>query len=89
MEKKQLSFKAGLALAFTIFVLSPADDIILSSLCGGAIFGFGSIPFYLVIAASSTISLILWVRRYRRKHNMPRLTPKNDVVAYNGKSPIN
>ncbi|MCW4030385.1 MAG: hypothetical protein NWE92_12155 [Candidatus Bathyarchaeota archaeon] len=69
MKSNKLTFRACVTLALAIFILSPADDIILATLFGGAVFGFGSLPFYLLLLASSTISIMLWYKRKHRKQS--------------------
>jgi O-antigen/teichoic acid export membrane protein len=54
------------AAALAIIIVSPLDDIALSALFGGAFFGFGSTAFYLLLAASSTISVLVW-----KRHTVP------------------
>ncbi len=55
-------FRAFLATALAFFIISPLDDIVVSALFGTALFGFGSLPFYLLLIASSTASIAFWKR---------------------------
>jgi hypothetical protein len=54
----------------TLIIISPIDDIALAAVFGTALFGFGSIPFYLLMAGSSAFSVIFWVRRKRAKQGL-------------------
>jgi hypothetical protein len=67
LKQNKTTFRACLAIAFAIFVISPIDDVIIAALFGTALFGFGSISFYILLLASSTVSIIFWKRRKRRK----------------------
>jgi hypothetical protein len=69
LKPHKYTFKACLTLALVIFVLSPADDIILATVFGTAVFGFGSMPFYLLLVGSSVVSIALWFRRRRNKQH--------------------
>jgi hypothetical protein len=60
MVKSKNKFYSCAVLAVTAFFISPCDDIILSTVFGGAVFGFGSLPFYIVMAASIVMSIALW-----------------------------
>jgi hypothetical protein len=51
---------AALAAILAIIVISPLDDVILAALFGTALFGFGSTAFYLLLIASSAVSITLW-----------------------------
>jgi len=51
------------AVALAVFLVSPLDDIALSTLFGGAVFGFGSTAFYALLIASSTVSVLVWKRQ--------------------------
>ena len=54
---------AYLALALTIFVVSPLDDILISSIFGGALFGFGTFEFYFFTTLMSAASVLIWITR--------------------------
>jgi hypothetical protein len=60
MVKSKNRFYSCAVLAVTAFFISPCDDIILSTVFGGAVFGFGSLPFYIVMAVSIVASIALW-----------------------------
>jgi amino acid transporter len=85
VKENKNKYTAGLAIALTIFVISPLDDVILAAFFGTALFGFGSIPFYLFLLLSSTASIIFWKSRRRRKEpksqptlpSLKQLTTKN------------
>jgi hypothetical protein len=51
-----------LAIALAAIVVSPLDDIALSALFGTAFFGFGSTAFYMLLTASSAVSVLVWKR---------------------------
>lgn len=51
-----------------IIIVSPLDDVAFAALFGTALFGFSSIAFYLLMAGSSAISVVLWLRRKHSKH---------------------
>jgi hypothetical protein len=53
---------AYLALAVTVFVVSPIDDIILASLSGAALFGFGTSGFYAFLILMTTVSILIWMK---------------------------
>jgi hypothetical protein len=56
-----------LAVALAIFFISPIDDVIFSALFGSLLFGFGSLPFYIILFATSIISLIFWLSHKQSK----------------------
>jgi hypothetical protein len=82
MKLNKLNFKACIILALTIFVLSPADDVIVAALFGTALFGFGSLPFYILLAASSTVSVIFWKKHNRHKQAVsPSMQLRKDALS--------
>ncbi len=62
MKSNKDKFHSFAVVAFAVFLVSPLDDILISALFGTAVFGFGSTPFYLLLIASSTVSVLLWKR---------------------------
>jgi len=80
VKENKNKYLAGLAVALTIFVISPADDVVMAALFGTALFGFGSIAFYIFLALSSTVSVLFWVSRRRRKErsSQPTLSALNN-----------
>jgi uncharacterized membrane protein YdjX (TVP38/TMEM64 family) len=52
-----------LTAVIALIVLSPLDDIAVAAVFGGAILGFGSVSFYVLIACSSAVSVAFWLRR--------------------------
>jgi hypothetical protein len=70
MKTKNKFFSCAL-IAVTAFFVSPCDDIILTSVFGGAVFGFGTIPFYAVMVASIIVSIGLW--RYKKHIKTTRI----------------
>jgi hypothetical protein len=65
MAKTKNNLYSFAVLAVTAFLIGPCDDIIPSTVFGGAVFGFGSLPFYIVMAASIVASIALW--RWEKK----------------------
>ena len=61
-------YLAYLALALTIFIATPIDDILVSSLFGGALFGFGTFEFYFFTTLTSAASILIWITRGRKLH---------------------
>ena len=59
-------YLAYLALALTILAVTPIDDILISSIFGGALFGFGTFEFYFFTILISTASVLIWVTRRRK-----------------------
>ncbi len=66
---KRNKIVAYAALAFAIFVASPLDDILFASLFGTALFGFGTVQFYLLFVLVAIPSVLFW-----RKHPLKHLT---------------
>ncbi len=62
MKANKLKRHSVLAIALAVFIVSPLDDVLATALFGTAVFGFGSTAFYLLLIASSTISMVLWKR---------------------------
>ncbi len=93
MKENKNKYMTGLALALTLFVLSPADDVIMATLFGTALFGFGSIAFYIFLALSSTVSVLIWVSRRRHKESnaqpKKRLKPSRLTVGRHLYQPFN
>jgi hypothetical protein len=58
-----------------IIVISPLDDIAVAAVFGGALFGFRSASFYVLIACSSVVSVAFWMRR---KH-VKRIFTKTEI----------
>ena len=63
---KKNKYLKYLALALTIFVVSPLDDIIFASLFGTALFSFGTIGFFLFLIPMTIVSVLMWKKRPRR-----------------------
>ncbi len=61
MKRNKIVGYAVLALA--IFVASPLDDILYASLFGTALFGFGTLQFYLLLVLVAVPSLLVWRKR--------------------------
>jgi len=49
-----------LALALTVFVVSPIDDIIFAAIFGSVLFGFGTIGFYCLSITLTLFSVCMW-----------------------------
>jgi hypothetical protein len=76
MKENKNKYLAGLTLALAIFVISPADDVIVATLFGTALFGFGSTAFYAFLVLSSTVSITFWMsRRHRKEQNSQPTLP--------------
>ncbi len=78
-------YRECLAIALALFVISPIDDVVVAALFGTALFGFGSLPFYILLGASSTVSIILWKRHKHRKEPTSQHTPPFFNYSYNEK----
>ncbi len=50
--KENKSKYRTVAAALALFVISPLDDVLFAALFGSAIFGLGSMPFYIFVGAS-------------------------------------
>lgn len=81
MKLTKNKYRAVLAAVLTIIIISPIDDVILAALFGTALFGFGSTAFYLLLIASSAISITLW-----KKHNPFTLLRRMPSVSRKFKS---
>ncbi|MGD6808434.1 MAG: hypothetical protein ACQCN3_01915 [Candidatus Bathyarchaeia archaeon] len=68
MVKNKKKYGALLTALVAIIIISPLDDILIATLCGGALFGFGSLQFYLLMAGSSVASITVWAWRKQNKH---------------------
>jgi hypothetical protein len=68
MNKKKLG--ALLTALVAIIVISPLDDIAVAAVFGGALFGFGSVSFYVLMACSSIVSVAFWMRRKHIKQTV-------------------
>jgi hypothetical protein len=69
LKQTKHTVRAWVTIALTIFFLSPADDVILAAVFGTALFGFGSLPFCMVLIGSSTVSVALWIKHHNKKQN--------------------
>lgn len=69
-HKAKKKYVATLTTVVALIIISPLDDITIAAVFGTALFGFGSIPFYLLMAGSSAVSVIFWVRRKRAKQGL-------------------
>lgn len=65
VKKNKKEYLGCLAAALAIFIASPIDDLIIASICGTALFGFGTIGFYLLLAVTTTFSVLMW-----KKHSL-------------------
>jgi hypothetical protein len=63
MKLTQHKNRSILAVTLAVIVVSPLDDIALSALFGSAFFGFGSTAFYVLLSASSAVSVLVWKRQ--------------------------
>ncbi|MCW3999406.1 MAG: hypothetical protein NWE93_04120 [Candidatus Bathyarchaeota archaeon] len=83
-ESKNRRLSSYMAVVVAIFVLSPLDDILIAAVCGSALFGFGSAPFYIVMAASSVVSVVFWLRHKRHRRlsipKSPSIPPRSRLV---------
>ncbi|XHH09657.1 MAG: hypothetical protein ACFCUE_03250 [Candidatus Bathyarchaeia archaeon] len=68
MSKNKKKYAALLTAILTLIVISPLDDLAIAALFGTALFGFGSLPFYILMAGSSVASITVWIlRKYAKK----------------------
>lgn len=86
MARTKNKFYSCAVLAVTAFFISPCDDIILSTVFGGAVFGFGSLPFYVVMAISIVASIALWrwgknINAYL-KSRLKRLKTRSETIMF-------
>jgi len=58
--RKTSKLVAYLALALTVFVVSPIDDIIFAAVFGSVLFGFGTIGFYCLSIITTFFSVFMW-----------------------------
>ncbi len=63
-----------------IIVISPLDDIALAALCGTALFGFGSISFYMLMAGSSVASVTVWMWRRHTNQNTAKILAQESMT---------
>ena len=68
MKRTKYKYVKYLTLALTIFIASPLDDIIFTSLFGTALFGFGTIEFCLFLAAMTILSVLMYRRHGSHFH---------------------
>ncbi len=68
MRRNRNRYLMYVALGIAFFVASPLDDIIIASLFGTTLFGFGTIRFYLLLAIIAVPSVVMW-RRHSLKHS--------------------
>jgi hypothetical protein len=61
-----------------IIVISPLDDIAVATVFGGALLGFGSVSFYVLMACSSIVSVAFWMRR---KHVKQALSDNKNSLS--------
>ncbi len=80
--KDKIKRHSILAIALAIFVVSPLDDMVVAALFGTAFFGFGSTPFYLLLIASSTISMLIW-KRHELATRLKRHVGKTETFLVN------
>ncbi len=74
MKKIKNKYVTYLTLALTIFIASPLDDIIFTSLFGTALFGFGTIEFYLFLAVMTILSVLMCRKHDSHFHLNKRIT---------------
>ncbi len=74
MKRTKNKYVACLTLALTIFIASPLDDIIFTSLLGTALFGFGTIEFYLFLAIITILSVSMFRKHSSHFHLNKRIT---------------
>ncbi len=79
--RKNSKFVAYLALALTVFVVSPIDDIIFAALFSSALFGFGTIGFYCLSIIMTLFSVFMW-RVGKKKSQLKEVKPleKSDAT---------
>ncbi len=65
MKENKSQYRTVLAVVLTLFVISPLDDVLIAALFGTAIFGLGSMPFYIFVGVSLPISIVFWRRRMK------------------------
>jgi hypothetical protein len=70
--KNKKKYGALISALVAIIIISPLDDIAIAALFGTAFFGFGSIPFYLLMAGTSTASITVWLWRKHAKNNVTK-----------------
>lgn len=66
LKSHKNKYPTYLALALAIFAATPIDDILVSSIFGGALFGFGTFEFYFFTLLISAASILIWVTRGRK-----------------------
>jgi hypothetical protein len=69
LKNHKNKYLAYIALAITIFVVTPLDDIVISSIFGGALFGFGTFEFYFFTILTSAASILIWITRGRKLYS--------------------
>lgn len=69
MLKNKKKTCALISALVAIIIISPLDDIAIAAVFGTAFFGFGSTSFYLLMAGTSTVSIIVWLWRKNAKGN--------------------
>lgn len=67
MKENKSKYRTVLAVALALFVISPLDDVLIAALFGTAIFGLGSMPFYIFVGASLALSIVFWRRHMKRE----------------------
>lgn len=72
LSKQKKKYGALFAALVAVIIISPLDDIAVAALFGTALFGFGSWPFYLLIAGSSAASVTVWMWRKHAKQDTPK-----------------
>ncbi|MGD6934367.1 MAG: hypothetical protein ACQCN5_09190 [Candidatus Bathyarchaeia archaeon] len=78
--KNKKKYAALFTTIIAIIVISPLDDIALAALCGTALFGFGSAPFYMLIAGSSVASVTVWMWRRHTKQNTAEILAQESMT---------
>jgi hypothetical protein len=74
--KQKIKSKSFLAIALAVFIVSPLDDMVIAAVFGTAVFGFGSVAFYVLLTVSSTVSILFW-KRHQLATILKRLYPNS------------
>jgi hypothetical protein len=78
VTRRKSKYPAYLAFAIAVFIASPLDDIIFTSLLGTALFGLGTVEFYSFLALTTILSVMIW-KRHSLKHLYKRILDFKDT----------
>ncbi|MCW4019513.1 MAG: hypothetical protein NWF00_12695 [Candidatus Bathyarchaeota archaeon] len=82
------TYRGCLAIALALFVISPIDDLVVAALFGTALFGFGSLPFYILLGASSTVIYSILSKKPKREYGVKSVTLRGEQVKSIGEKRI-